>query len=210
MRIELTRDMWLQVLKACGVNPATAARWAPLWEKHIQPEAFSIGNRELDDFTGQVLHETGRLEKLTEGLNYSPQRLMEVWPARFPSLEKATKYAWSPQNLANFTYGGRYGNKAPGDGYKYRGRGIPMITFYDNYLLLEKLTGLPLTTNPDLLLDPDIALRCAVLWWEDEVPDSAIDNIEKVTREVQGGSQELAVRDRYTRTARAELMRFLK
>ena len=76
-----------------------------------------------------------------------------------------------------------------------------MVTGRENYALLEQLTGLPLLAFPDLLADPDCALRCAVLWWEKKVPDRAIDTVERVTRAVQGG--QLALEERRTLTGRA-------
>ena len=178
---------WLAVLLHCGVRTLTAKEWAPLFELHIQPDRFSLGLREIDDFVAQVLHETGRLEHLTENLNYRAERLMEVWPKRFPNRSIAAQYQWRPEALANFVYGGRMGNDHEGDGFKYLGRGIPMVTGKANYKLLQDLTGLPLVDFPSMLAQPEHALRCAVLWWEKKVPDSAIDTLERVTRAVNGG-----------------------
>ncbi len=203
MKIDAAR--WLEVLTYCGVRAATAVVWAPRFERFVQPDRFSLGTRELDDFVGQVLHETSRLEHLVEKLNYSPDRLMEVWPSRYTSLALALRVAWNPEALANHTYGGRMGNTASGDGWRYIGRGIPMITGKDNYALLQKLTALPLVDFPVLLENPAIALRCAVLWWEGKVPDSAIDSIERTTRAVQGGQLALADRRRLTEKAGAVL-----
>lgn len=197
----ITRQEWRQVLLSAGVSPATAVRWAPRFEARVQPELFSVGAAELDDFVGQVLHETAKLESLEENLNYSSKRLCQVWPVRFPDEGVAAPYAFNPERLANKTYGGRMGNTEPGDGWRYRGRGIPMVTGKDNYELLEHLTGMPLVANPDLLKDPDMALQCAVLWWEKKVPDSAIDSIDRVSRAVQGGTTGLSDRQALTLAA---------
>lgn len=189
--MNITAARWLEVLTYCGVRAGTAVKWAPIFEEHIQPDRFSKGLQEIDDFVGQVLHETAMLEKLVESLNYSAQRLTEVWPSRFPGVAAATPYAWNPEALAEKAYGGRLGNTAPGDGFKYLGRGIPMVTGKVNYQLLQDLTGEPLVDFPVLLENPGIALRCGLLWWEKKVPDSAINSVERVTRAVQGGQQEL-------------------
>lgn len=203
--MHITEARWLEVLTYCGVRALTAARWAPIFVRHVQPSGFSQGARELDDFVGQVLHETAMLERLVEDLSYSAQRLTEVWPKRFPSLASATPVAWNPEGLAERAYGGRLGNTARGDGFKYRGRGIPMVTGKTNYQLLQDLTGEPLVDFPVLLEDPDTALRCGVLWWEGKVPDSAIDSVERVTRAVQGGQQELDRRAHLTGRAKVAL-----
>jgi putative chitinase len=197
----ITTAQWLRVLTGCGVRFARASEWAPIFEKYVQPEAFNLGTREIDDFTGQVLHETRMLDSLEEDLDYSARRLCEVWPHRFPTIGEAAPYAWNPEALANKTYGGRLGNTAPGDGWKYRGGGIPMITGKANYALLEKLLGLPLLEHPEILRTPDGAMRCGLAWWEKKIPDEAIDSVEKVTRVVQGA--ELGLEDRARLTAKA-------
>jgi putative chitinase len=201
----ISEARWLEVLTFCGVAARTALEWAPIFERHVQPERFSQGAREIDDFVGQILHETVRLEHLEESLHYSAKRLTHVWPGRFPTLEEAEPYAMNPEALAERCYGGRMGNNEPGDGYLYRGRGIPMVTGKDNYALLEQLLGLPLVAYPDLLCDPDTALRCGVAWWEKRVPDSAIDSLSRVTRAVQGAQLGLEDRGRLTDKAKRAL-----
>ena len=191
---------WLEVLIHCRVKPAVAVEWAPCFERWVQPNRFSQGPRELDDFVGQVLHETWMLTKLRENLNYSAQRLTQVWPRRFPTLQQAASCAWSPEKLAERVYGGRIelGNTQRGDGFRYMGRGVPMVTGRANYALLQQLTAEPLLDRPELLEKPDLALRCGVLWWERRVPDSAIDSLERVTRAVQGGQEGLEQRRELT------------
>lgn len=53
----------------------------------------------------------------------------------------------------------RMGNIHPGDGYKYRGRGYPQMTWHDNYLHASQITGEDLVNHPDLALRPDIAAK---------------------------------------------------
>lgn len=61
-------------------------------------------------------------------------------------------------------YDGRkdLGNDHPGDGYMFRGRGLVQVTGRANYAKWAHRTGLPLTTDPDLALRPDIAGRIAI------------------------------------------------
>ena len=197
----ITAAQWLQVLAHCGVRFTTAVSWAKVFEEHVQPEHFSLGAREIDDFCGQVLHETQLLERLEENLNYSAKRKTEVWPSRFPTIASAEPYAFNPEALANKTYGGRLGNTDPGDGWRYRGRGIPMITGRANYLLMQRLTGLPLIEHPELLSNPDGAMRCGVLWWEKKIPDSIVGDVSAETKIVQGA--QLGLADREMLTAKA-------
>lgn len=211
----ISSEQWGTVLTACGVRTLRVLEWAPIFARYVQPASFSLADRELDDFVGQVLHETGALSHIEEVLNYSAARIREIGSAapvgsRWRSLvPKAAALAFNPEAFAEAVYGGRLGNDLPGDGWKYRGGGIPMVTGKANYALLEKLTGLPLVGRPELLRLPDAALRCGVLWWEAKVPDSAIDSIERVTRAVNGGVIGLEDRTRYTALARAALAKVL-
>lgn len=208
----ITAAQWLQVLAHCGVRFTTAVSWAKVFEARVQPQNFNLGARELDDFVGQILHETALLEHLEENLNYSARRIAEIgnqsppgsrWRSLVP---RASELNMQPEKFANAVYGGRLGNARPGDGWLYRGRGIPMVTGRDNYALLAKLTGLPLLEQPQLLSNPDGAMRCGVLWWEKKIPDAAIDSVERVTRAVQGAQLGLADRKLLTDKAAAALI----
>src|SRR5574339_742506 len=82
----------------------------------------------------EAYHETGgAMQPVSENLNYSAQRLTQVWPKRFPSLSAAKPYANNPQRLANKVYGDRLGNVDPNDGWLFRGRGLAQITGRENY-----------------------------------------------------------------------------
>ena len=133
------------------------------------------------------------LERLEENLYYTrPERLMQVWPRRFPTLAIAQQYTRRPRKLANYVYGNRLGN-INGDGWSYRGSGLIMVTGRDNFALIEETTGLPVIDNPDLLRQADTALRVALAWWEAQVPDSAMGNRPRVRRAVNGG--DIGLRD---------------
>lgn len=179
---------WTRILAAAGVKPATAANWRDAFARIVTPDRFSLGAKEMDDWLGQILHESAMLERVEERLSYSAQRLMAVWPKRFPTLTEAQKFAGQPEALANYVYGGRLGNTQPGDGWKYRGRGLIQVTGRANYAAVGRVMGLPLEDNPDLLLVPENALRSAIVWWERNVPDAFVNDPVKVRKAVNGGT----------------------
>ena len=200
-----TTTDWLIILLHCQVNPAKAHAWAPVFSDVVNAKSFSLGDDELDDFLGQILHESFGLTRLVEDMNYSAQRLTEVWPRRFPTLADARPYANNPEALANRVYGGRMGNAAPGDGWRYRARAPVGITGKANYLRVGELMGQDLDVNPELLEQPRFALEAAILWWEDRIPDSLIGDPEKVTERVNGALIGLADRERRSALAQKAL-----
>lgn len=199
-------EQWAKILAACKIANAQVALWSPIFSEVVTEKSFSLGDAELDDFLGQVVHESQGLTHLEEDLNYkTPERLMEVWPSRFRSVREALPFVRNPIKLANKVYGGRMGNLEPGDGFKYRGGGVGMVTGKDNYAMLEAATGLPLVTNPDMLRQPKTALLVFIAWWERKVPDAAMGNIQRVTRAVNGGAIGLNDRTRLTNAAQVAL-----
>jgi putative chitinase len=198
---------WNRVLIQCGVKPITAAMWSIHFARVIDESTFSAGEDEIHMFLGQVLHESGMLSGLEEGLNYSAERLMAVWPTRFPTLESAKPYARNGAVLANKVYGGRMGNVEPGDGFKFRGRGLVAVTGRDNYRALGKIMRLDLERNPDLLAQPVYALLSAIAWWEGNVPDEIMGDVKKVTKRVNGGTVGLDDRTKLTGLANLALNR---
>lgn len=181
---------WLRILTELGVEPETAGRWAPIFAGAIQPGTFSSGDHELDDFLGQVLHESGHLERLEENLNYkTPGRLMAIWPLRFRSRADEAPFLRNPEALANKVYGGRMGNVNPGDGWRFRGSGLIQVTGADNFRALQEATGIPVYDQPELLREPTAeALRVCIAWWEGNVPDAVMGDIVRVTKRVNGGT----------------------
>jgi putative chitinase len=186
---------WGKTLVQCGVRQQVADRWAATFRDVIKPGTFT-SRRELCDFLAQVLHESAMLTKLEEGLSYSAERLMAVWPKRFPTLASAQIYARQPQKLANHVYASRMGNgnDASGDGYRYRGRGLIQITGKDNYRAVGGLVGFDLLKDPDALTNQSMALRASIAWWKANVPSAAIGDVGRITRIVNGGTHGLSDR----------------
>lgn len=139
-------------------------------------------------FLAQFGHETRGLRDLEENLNYSADRLMVVWPTRFPTLLAAQLYAHKPEALANIVYGGRMGNRRTGDGWTYRGRGAG-LTGRDAYAEVAKITGQPFETNPDLAATPEGAFTSAVgIWtWKGLNPSADLKDVRTSTRKLNGG-----------------------
>lgn len=77
-----------------------------------------------------------------------------------------TRELWGP-TPAQLRYEGRkdLGNTEPGDGARYRGRGLIQITGRANYAALSKGLGVDYLTHPEWLERPPDAARCSGWWW---------------------------------------------
>ncbi len=185
-----TPDEWFSILFALSVREKTARAWAEAFSAHVHPGNFNLGWPEIDDFVAQIVHESVKLERVRESLSYRAERLMQVWPKRFPTIGVARQYAGQPAKLAEYVYGMRadLGNDQPGDGVRYIGRGPIQVTGKANYELAQTETGEPLVDKPELLETPRVGLLASIAWWEKRIPDSAIGNVDLVSRRVNGGS----------------------
>jgi putative chitinase len=134
--------------------------------------------------------ETGGYTSLTENMNYSARRLRQVWPSRFKTDAIAQQYANDPQKLANYVYGGRMGNAGRENaGWLYRGRGFFQSTGYERYAEFERITGVGVIDNPDILGEPDAGVEAAFIFWERKglAPHADRQDVRRVRYLINGG-----------------------
>ena len=88
------------------------------------------------------------------------------------------------------------GNTEPGDGVKFKGRGLIQITGKANYAACGAALDEDLLGTPELLELPDLAARSAGWFWTthgcNELADAG--NFQKLTRRINGGLNGLAER----------------
>jgi putative chitinase len=193
------------------LTPDQLARFAPHCDAPMLAPALNAAReeREIDtprreaNFLGQLHTESQGFTRFVENLNYSTERLMEVWPHRFPTLASTNGYVHNPQALADFVYAGRLGNVEPDDGAKFIGRGGIMITGRANYAHYGQLIGEDLIANPEraawLTVWPKIA---AAFWAEHDLnPLADIDDVEGITEAING--ELVGIEDRKAQVARA-------
>lgn len=155
----------------------------------------------------QAHHETGGFGVSEENFNYSGNRLFELYgvgneygnKVRFNSVDEANALVSQGKSaVGDVIYGGRMGNDAEGDGYKFRGRGAFQLTGKDNYSRYSQdLFGDDrLVQNPELVNDPVIGAQVAAAFYQDNVMDRGIagNNIGAVSRAINGG--EIGLQDR--------------
>jgi putative chitinase len=96
------------------------------------------------------------------------------------------------------------GNLQPGDGPRYKGRGLIQLTGRANYRIYGAALGVDLERFPERAAEPVLSLRIACEYWQrrklNEVCDA--DDIVTLTRRINGGTNGLD--DRRALTARAK------
>lgn len=181
-----------------------------VWSAALTPACARHGittKLRLAAFLANVGNETNGGRVLVENLNYSAKRMTEVWPSRFPTIASAQPYANNPPALAEKTYGGRYGNDQPGDGWRFRGRGLMQTTFRANYQRLADRLKRPLD---DALLSwletHEGAAESAAFFFADARMDIPADkgDITEARRIANGGAIGLTeVKERYQKALSA-------
>ncbi|WP_300727501.1 glycoside hydrolase family 19 protein [Pseudomonas sp.] len=215
----ITSQQLLQILPNAG---QVAGVFVPVLNTAMNRYQI-VGQKRMAAFIAQVGHESGHLTRLVENLNYSADGLANTWPNRYAEPDGKGGYvkvmvkgrprnkpnalglslAGKSEQIANNVYAGRMGNTAPGDGWKYRGRGLIQLTGKTNYQLCGEALGLDLHAQPELLEKPQHACMAAAWFWGSNGLNSLADkgDIETITRRINGGLTGLA--DRQTLYARA-------
>ena len=161
---------------------------------------FNINTTQrISHFLAQVMVESEDFSAVVENLNYSAHALLATFPSHFTAAE-AQAYARQPEKIANRAYANRMGNgdEASGEGWKFRGRGYIQCTGKANYSGFGKELGIDLINHPELLEQPEYAMLCAGAYWNDRnlnvVADKSGDDVTKITKAINGGTNGLATR----------------
>lgn len=149
--------------QATGARIDRATTFLPHIEDAMHEFGISTPQRQAA-FLAQIGHESG-------GLHW----LVELWGPTPAQARYETRYD--------------LGNNQPGDGYKYRGRGLIQLTGRGNYKRAGDALGVDLIASPELLGEPGLAARSAGWFWQTHGCNDLADagDFEKVTRRVNGG-----------------------
>jgi putative chitinase len=95
------------------------------------------------------------------------------------------------------------GNIVPGDGVRFKGRGLIQVTGRYNYSLAATALGLPLLDHPELLSQSGPACRVTGWFWQTKQLNhyADIQDINTLTRRINGGFNGLPNRILYTQRA---------
>jgi putative chitinase len=163
--MQLTSDI---IAAACGATPARAAQW-------VQPLQAACDQFDINTplcaaaFLAEVGVESGRLVFTTE--LWGPTLAQQGYE---PPSEKAKGL----------------GNTDPGDGFKYRGRGLIQITGKANYAICGLALNVDLVNHPELLAQPGNAALSAAWYWSNRNLNALADagNFLAISRAINLGN----------------------
>ncbi|MFP2683941.1 glycoside hydrolase family 19 protein, partial [Enterobacter ludwigii] len=133
----------------------------------------------LYHFMAQVYQETGATFMIDEDLNYAATALPGLFSyyRRHPDEQqidgRTGAHRANQEAIANKAYGGRNGNTEPGDGWRYKGRGMKQLTGRYNYRAFtqyaNKVWGDPVDyeEHPELITaSTKQVVRSALFFWD--------------------------------------------
>lgn len=96
------------------------------------------------------------------------------------------------------------GNVNPGDGKRYKGRGIFQLTGRVNYRAYGRFLGIDLENNPEIAADPEVSVRVACEYWKRKGLNvwADRDDVVEITKKINGGQNGLADRKHYLEVAK--------
>lgn len=170
---EVVAPEWIG-LGVFQVATGLSAEMARAWFEHVRAACLEfgiVGPVRIAAFLAQVGHESGGF----------------VW----------TRELWGP-TTAQKRYEGRadLGNTQPGDGFRFRGRGLIQITGRDNYQRAAAGLGVDVVADPQLMEERALAARSAAWWWKMHGCNQLADGGDFValTKRINGGTNGLADR----------------
>jgi putative chitinase len=184
------------------------AAWCDELNKAL-PKYDITTDQRIAGFISQCAHESMDFNAMSENLNYREETLNKVFPRYFgPGKRNAAEYAKNPEKIANYVYMDEFrtsklGNTQPGDGWRFRGRGLKQLTGRDNYTRFAKDYDMTAEEAAVWVETKEGALASALWFWNTNKLNAVADtgNVAALTKKINGGDIGLA--DRQARYAKA-------
>lgn len=154
-----------QLAEAIVCPPARADKWVNAMNEAMERYDINTPERQAA-FLAQIGHESGRLVYVRE-----------IW--------NPTQCHWQAK------YEGRadLGNVQPGDGARFKGRGLIQITGRANYKACGEALGIDAISTPELLEQPAFAAMSAAWFWDKHHCNDLADagEFQRITKVINGG-----------------------
>ena len=147
-------------------------------------------------FISQCAHESQNFTAMSENLSYRQETLLKVFPRYFgPGKRNAAEYAKNPEKIANYVYMDEFrtsklGNTQPGDGWRFRGRGLKQLTGRDNYTRFAKDYDMTAEEAAEWVETKEGALASALWFWNTNNLNKIADtgDVTALTKKINGGN----------------------
>ena len=184
------------------------AAWCEELNKALPKYDITTPQR-IAGFISQCAHESMDFNAMSENLNYREETLNKVFPRYFgPGKRNAAEYAKNPEKIANYVYMDEFrtsklGNVQPGDGWRFRGRGLKQLTGRDNYTRFAKDYDMTAEEAAVWVETKEGALASALWFWNTNNLNPIADtgSVPALTKKINGGDIGLA--DRQARYEKA-------
>jgi putative chitinase len=184
------------------------AAWCEELNKALPKYDITTPER-IAGFISQCAHESMDFNAMSENLNYREETLNKVFPRYFgPGKRNAAEYARNPEKIANYVYMDEFrtsklGNTQPGDGWRFRGRGLKQLTGRDNYTRFAKDYDMTAEEAAVWVETKEGALASALWFWNTNNLNPIADtgSVPALTKKINGGDIGLA--DRQARYEKA-------
>ena len=168
----------------------------------ILPKYGITTERRVAHFVSQCAHESNNFRTLEENLNYREETLLKIFSRYFgPGKRNAAEYAKNPEKIANYVYMDEFrkskmGNTQPGDGWRFRGRGLKELTGRDNYTRFGASVGMSAEQAAEYVATEKGAIESACWFWDANKLNSLADgdDVTAMTKRINGGDIGLADR----------------
>lgn len=187
-----------------GLNWTDPSGWADVLTEPCRRYEINTSKR-VAMFLANAGHETAGGRRLRESLNYRPEALVKQWPKYFTpeyaaEVGRTDKQPADQKAIAEAAYNGRMGNKLPGDGWRFIGRGLMQTTGRYNYERLAEIVNMPLDNLPEWLETRTGAAESAAVFWHANNCNDLADTgaVERCRQRINGGLIGIQdVRERY-------------
>lgn len=196
----LTYDQFKKMLPSNKDSKA----WYDLATELFPKYQIDTTNR-VAGFMAQAGHESGDFKVIQENLNYSETALLKTF-SRYFTKATVKQYARKPEMIANYVYDdanrtNKLGNIQPGDGWRFRGRGLIQLTGRWNYEKFGASIGKTAEEAAAYMETNRGAMESALWFWKTNNLNrfADTDDIRGMSRAVNGGDNGLEDRvRRYT------------
>lgn len=199
-------------LKTDGiVGPIT---WSTFYKQLPVADSLQLTIGQLNSIFGRVDQTT--LMKFLPGLNACFKRYNINTPLRVAHFlgqigHESGEFRYTEEIASGRAYEGRedLGNTVPGDGVRFKGRGLIQITGRTNYDQYSRFTGYDFIADPQMIADdPHYSVDVAGWFWTARSLNHFADqdDIRKLTRRINGGYNGIDHRIELTDRAKSVLL----